>query len=94
MPLENVGVYISPMMKFIAFFLFLLFANPDRAELDSHISKSFKYSFVKGVSKYLNVNLREAFSGDSSVNCYAFSYLYVGKGDASIIHRNFFTKCM
>lgn len=77
------------MMVFIGFLLFLLFTNPDRAELDSHISKSFKYSFVKGVAKYLNVNLREAFSGDSSVNCYVFSYLYAGKGITLIKHSRF-----
>jgi hypothetical protein len=66
-------------IKLILLLLFLLYTNPKRAELDTQLRTSVNQNFVKGVTRILNVNLREAFSGDSSVNCFIFSYLHIGR---------------
>ena len=66
-------------VKIIIVALFLLYSNPKRAELDGQLRSTFNHNFVKGVAKYLNVNLREAFGGETCESCILFSYLKVGK---------------
>ena len=66
-------------VKMIILLGILLYTNPKRAELDSLLLNTFNHNFVKGVSKYLSVNLREAFRGDTSINCAFFSYLRSGR---------------
>ena len=66
-------------VKVIIFLLFLVYSNPKRAELDGQLRNTFHHNFVKGVAKYLNVNLREAFGGETYVSCLLFSYLKVGR---------------
>ena len=66
-------------IKLILLLLFLFYTNPKRAELDTQLRTSVNQDFLKGVTRILNVNLREAFSGDSSVNCFVFSYLHIGR---------------
>ena len=79
------------LVKMVVLVIFLIYSNPDRNELDSHVLESFKYSFYRGFSNYMNVNVRATFSrlsswffldddeDDDFVNMMLFSYLPAGK---------------
>jgi hypothetical protein len=79
------------LLKLVILVTVLVLTNPDRDELDSHVLESFKYSFFRGVSNYMNVNVRATVSrlsswffleedqDDDVVNMLLFSYLKAGK---------------
>ena len=73
-------------VTFLVFVVFLIITNPDRSELDSKVLETFKYSFSRGISNFLNVNVRSSFSrwfsdddssgDDNYVNALLFSYVH------------------
>ena len=77
-------------LSFLVLVFFLIFTNPERSELNSHVLESFKFSFYRGISNFLNINVRSSFSrlfsdddrggDDNYVNALLFSYVY-GSGD-------------
>ena len=62
--------------------IFLIISNPTSVELKSKAFQLLKFSFVKGISKFLSIKFREAFSNESDIvhNRIFFSYYTVDSG--------------